>query len=342
MTQRVTTTEVRRREFITLLGGAAAAAWPLAARAQQGERMRRIGVLMGLDLEDPWAGKYLGAFKGELGALGWVDGQNVRIDVRAAGDLAGLRALAQELLGLRPELIVTYTTPAITLIRQAAADMPVIFVAVSDPIGTGFVQSLARPGGNATGFINFEATMGSKWMELLRDIAPSVRRVAMLFNPATANTGATGGIYLPAMQAGARALGLELIVAPLNDPADIDAAYAALAQSPGGGASVMPSLFTARHRERIVAQAARHRIPTVYPLAHFVEIGGLLAYGIDYVDQFKRAGSYADRILKGAKPANLPVEQPVKFGLTINRNTAAALGLTIPLALQVAADRLIE
>ena len=216
--------------------------------------MRRIGVLMGLDPDDAWAATYLGALKGGLGALGWVEGQNVRIDVRAAGDLAGLHALAQELLGLGPELIVTDTTPAITLIRQAAPNVPVIFVAVSDPTGTGFVQSLARPGGDATGFINFEATMGSKWVELLRDIAPSVKRVAMLFNPATANTGATGGIYLPSMQAGARALGLELIVAPLNDPADIDGAYAALAQSTGGGASVMPSVFTARHRERIVGR----------------------------------------------------------------------------------------
>jgi putative tryptophan/tyrosine transport system substrate-binding protein len=333
------TAKMNRRHFITLFG--AAAAWPLAARAQLGERMRRIGVLMGLDLADPWAATYLGALKGGLGALGWVEGQNLRIDVRAAGDLAGLDPLAQELLALRPELIVTYTTPAITLIRQAAPDMPVIFVAVSDPIGPGFVQSLARPGGNATGFINFEASMGSKWLELLRDIAPMVKRVAMLFNPATANTGATGGIYLPAMQAGARALGLELIVAPLNDPADIDGAYAALAQSPGGGASVMPSVFTAHHRERIVAQAARHRIPTVYPLAHFVDIG-LLSYGIDYADQFKRAAVYADRILKGARAADLPVEQPVKFELTINRNSAAALELTIPLALQVVADRLIE
>jgi len=186
---------VRRREFITMLGGAAVG-WPLAAsRAQQGERMRRVGVLMGLDPGDPWAATYLGALKGGLGALGWVEGQNLRIDVRAAGDLAGLHAQAQELLALGPELIVTYTTPAITLIRQAAPDVPVIFVAVSDPIGPGFVQSLARPGGNATGFINFEATMGSKWLELLRDIAPMVKRVAMLFNPATANTGATGGIF---------------------------------------------------------------------------------------------------------------------------------------------------
>jgi ABC-type uncharacterized transport system substrate-binding protein len=332
---------VKRREFITLLGGAAAA-WPFAVRGQQNERMRRVGILMGVDPHDAWATEYVRALKERLGALGWIEGQNVRIDVRAAGDLAGLRALGQELLGLGPELIVTYTTPATRLIRQAAPNVPLIFVAVSDPIGTGFVQSLARPGGNATGFINFEAAMGSKWLELLRDVAPSVKRVAMLFNPATANAGATGGIYLPSMQAAAQAFGLQLIVAPLNDPADIDGTYATLAQSPGGGASIMPSVFTARHRERIVAQAARHRIPTVYPQTHFVEAGGLLSYGNDYTDQFKRAASYADRILKGARPADLPVEQPVKFELTINRNTAAALGLTIPLALQVAADRLIE
>src|SRR5262249_20282022 len=280
--------------------------------------------------------------KGALGALGWVEGQNVRIDVRAAGDLADLRALAQELLALRPELVVTYTTPAITLIRQAAPDVPVIFVAVSDPISTGFVQSLARPGGSAAGFVTSKAPGDRRGLGLLRELARRVKRVAMLFNPATANMGATGGIYLLSMQAGARALGLELIVAPLDDPADIDAAYAALAQSPGGGASVMPSVFTARHRGRIVAQAARHRIPTVYPLPHFVEAGGLLSYGIDYVEQFKRAASSADRILKGPTPPDLPVEQPVKFELTINRNAAAALGLTIPLALQVAADQLID
>ena len=328
---------MKRREFITLLGSVVA--WPLVALAQQRERVRHIGVLMGLDPNDAWAGKYLHAFKSGLGALGWIEGQNVRIDIRAAGDLAGLRMLGQELLGLGPELIVTYTTPAITLIRQAAPNVPVIFVAVSDPIGTGFVQSLAHPGGNTTGFINFEATMGSKWLELVRDIAPSVKRVAMLFNPATANAGASGGIYLPSMQAAARALGLKLVVAPLNDPAEIDSTYASLAQSQGGAASVV---FTARHRERIVAQAALHRIPTVYPLPHFVQAGGLLSYGIDYIDQFKRAASYADRILKGAKPADLPVEQPVKFQLTINRKTATALGLAIPMPLEVAADEVIE
>jgi putative ABC transport system substrate-binding protein len=331
---------MNRREFILALS--AAAPWPVVARAQQGGRVRRIGVLMGLQPGDAWAAKYLHAFKSGLAGLGWIEGQNLGLDVRAAGDLAGLRGQAEELLGLRPELVVTYTTPAITLLRQAAPELPIIFVAVSDPIGTGFVQSLARPGGEATGFINFEATMGSKWLELVRDIAPSINRVAMLFNPATANAGASGGIYLPSMQAGARALGLELVVTPLNDPADIDAAYARLAESPGGGASVMPSVFTARHREHIVAQAARHRIPTIYPLPHFVEAGGLLSYGIDYVDQFRRAASYADRILKGTKPAELPVEQPVKFELVVNVKTARALGLEVPPSLVAFADRVIE
>jgi len=331
---------MNRRDFILALG--AAATWPVVTRAQQGGRMRRIGVLMGLQPGDAWAAKYLGALKSGLAGLGWTEGQNLDIEFRAAGDLAGLRGQAKELLGLGPDLVVAYTTPAITLLRQAAPELPIIFVAVSDPIGTGFVQSLARPGGEATGFINFEATMGSKWLELVRDIAPSVNRVAMLFNPATANAGASGGIYLPSMQTGARALGLELVAMPLNDPADIDAGYARLAESPGGGASVMPNVFTARHRERIVAQAAHHRIPTIYPLPHFVEAGGLLSYGIDYVDQFRRAASYADRILKGTKPADLPVEQPVKFELVINVKTARALGLEVPPSLVAFADRVIE
>ncbi len=331
---------MRRREFITLVGGIATCAF--AARAQPPERMRRIGVLMGLDPDDAYVTNYLRSLKDGLGALGWIEGQNVRIDVRAASDLADVRLLGQELLVLGPELIVTFGTPVTKLIRQTAPNVPVIFIAVSDPISTGFVNSLARPGGNVTGFINFEASMGSKWLELVHDIAPSVKRVAMLFNPTTANTGATGGVYLPSMQAGALALGLELVVVPLNNPTEIESAYAALAQLPHNGASVMPSIFTAWHRERIVAEAARHRVPTVYPASYFVEAGGLLSYGIDYTDQFKRAAFYADRILKGTKPADLPVEQPVKFQLTINRKTATALGLTIPILLEAAADEVIE
>jgi putative ABC transport system substrate-binding protein len=220
--------------------------------------------------------------------------------------------------------------------------VPIVFVAVSDPIGTGLVESFSRPGGNITGFTNFEATMGGKWLELMRDIAPSVMRVAMLFNPATANAGASGGVYLPSMKAAADALGIDLIVSPVNDPAEIDGVFAAMAEAPVGGLIVMPNVFTARNQERIVAQAARFRIPTVYPLKHFVTAGGLLSYGIDYGDQFRLAASYADRILRGGKAADLPVQQPTKFELVINRKTAEALTLDIPATLLARTDELIE
>ena len=248
---------MRRRDLITILGSIAAA-WPLPARAQPFGRTRRIGVLMGVAEDDPEGGKYLRVFQEALRALGWRDGQDVHIDYRAAADLEGMRSRAAELLGLGPELVVTYTTPATNAVRQETRNVPILFVAVSDPIGTGFVESFPRPGGNITGFTNFEPTMGSKWVELIRDIAPSVKRVAMLFNPTTANAGASGGVYLKSMKAAAQALGLELIAEiPVNDPADIDGVFAAIAEMPDGGLIVMPNVFTATNRERIVAQAAR-------------------------------------------------------------------------------------
>jgi putative ABC transport system substrate-binding protein len=332
---------MRRRDFISFLGSTAAM-WPLSARAQQGGRMRRIGMLMGLVEGDPQARKYLSAFQESLGALGWHDGLNVQIDYRATADLEGMRSHAVELISLGPELIVTYTTPATNAVRQTMRNVPIVFVAVSDPIGTGFVESFSRPGGYITGFTNFEATMGGKWLELMHDIAPSVKRVAMLYNPATANAGASGGVYLQPMKAAADVLGIELSVSPVNDPAEIDGAFAAMAESPGGGLIVMPNVFTARNQERIVSQAARFRIPTVYPLQHFVAAGGLLSYGIDYRDQFRLAASYADRILRGGKVADLPVQQPTKFELVINRKTAKALGLEIPATLLARTDELIE
>jgi len=331
---------MRRRDFISFLGSTAVT-WPLLAQAQAG-RVRRIGMLMGLVEGDPQGGKYLSAFQEALRALGWRDGQNVQIDYRATADPEARRPRAMELTGLEPELIVTYTTPATNAVRQATHTVPILFVAVSDPIGTGFVESFARPGGNITGFTNFEATMGGKWLELIRDIAPSVKRVAMLYNPATANAGASGGVYLPSMKAAADVLGIELSVSPVNDPAEIDGAFAAMAESPGGGLIVMPNVFTARNQERIVAQAARFRIPTVYPLLHFVTAGGLMSYGIDYSDQFRLAASYADRILRGGKPADLPVQQPTKFVLGINRKTAKALGLDIPATLLARVDEVVE
>jgi putative ABC transport system substrate-binding protein len=332
---------MRRRDFIGFLGSSVAM-WPLAARAQQGSRPRRIGMLMGLVEGDPQASKYSGAFRESLGALGWRDGVNVQIDYRATADVDGMRSRAVELISLGPELIVTYTTPATDAARRATPSVPILFVAVSDPIGTGFVESFSRPGGHITGFTNFEATMGGKWLELMHDIAPSVKRVAMLYNPATANAGASGGVYLQPMKAAAKVLGIELSESPVNDPAEIDGAFAAMAGSPGGGLIVMPNVFTARNQERIVSQAARFGIPTVYPLQHFVAAGGLLSYGIDYSDQFRLAASYADRILRGGKVADLPVQQPTKFELVINRKTARALGLEIPATLLARADELIE
>jgi putative ABC transport system substrate-binding protein len=332
---------MQRRDLIILLGSIAAT-WALPARAQQGGRVRRIGMLMGLPEGDPDGRKYLGVLQEALRALGWRARENIQIDYRAAADLEGMRSRALELIGLGPELVVTYTTPATNAVRQATRSIPIIFVAVSDPIGTGFVESISRPGGNITGFTNFEPTMGGKWLELLCDIAPSVKRIAMLFNPVTANAGASGGVYLQSMRAAANILGIELSVSPVNEPAEIDAAFAAMAESPEGGFVVMPNVFTAANRERIVAQAARFRIPTVYPLPHFVTAGGLMSYGIDYGDQFRLAASYADRILKGGKAADLPVQQPTKFELAINRKTAKALGLDIPATLIARTDQLIE
>jgi putative ABC transport system substrate-binding protein len=332
---------MQRRDLIIFLGSIAAT-WALSARAQQGGHLRRIGMLMGVPESDPAGGQYLSVFQESLRALGWRDQQNVQIDYRAAADLEGMRSRALELIGLGPELIVTYTTPATNAVRQIARNVPILFVAVSDPIGTGFVESFSRPGGNITGFTNFEATMGSKWVELLRDVAPSVKRVGMLFNPTTANAGASGGVYLQSIKAAAEILGLELTVSPVNDPTDIDRAFAAMAESADGGFIVMPNVFTAANRERIVAQAARFHIPTVYPLPLFVTAGGLMSYGIDYRDQFRLAASYADRILKGGKAADLPVQQPTKFELVINRKTAKALGLSIPQTLLASADEVIE
>jgi putative ABC transport system substrate-binding protein len=332
---------MRRRDFIGFVGSSAAM-WPLCVRAQQAGRLRRIGMLMGLAEGDPQASKYLSAFQQSLGALGWRDGVNVQIDYRASADLEGMRSRAVELTSLGPELVVTYTTPATSAVRQATQSVPILFVAVSDPIGTGFVESFSRPGGHITGFTNFEASMGGKWLELMHDIAPAVKRVAMLYNPATANAGASGGVYLPPMKAAADVLGIELSPSPVNDPGEIDGAFAAMAESPGGGLIVMPNVFTARNQERIVSQAARFRVPTVYPLQHFVAAGGLLSYGIDYRDQFRLAASYADRILRGGKVADLPVQRPTRFELAINRKTATALGLEIPATLLARTDELIE
>lgn len=332
---------MRRRDFVGLLASLPTARI-LPARAQHNGRRRQIGVLMGLVEGDPQARKYLSAFREVLGGLGWRDGQDIQIDVRAATNPEAMRALASDLIAAGSEIVLTYTTPCTNAAHQATNSVPILFVAVSDPIGTGFVKSLSHPGGNITGFTNFEPTIGSKWVELMRDIAPTVRRVTMLFNPATANPGASGGIYLQSMKAAAGSPGIELTTSPVSEPSEIDGAFAAVAQRMGGGLIVMPNVFTAANQERIVAQAARFRVPTVYPLSHFTAAGGLISYGIDYADQFRLAASYADRILRGTKPADLPVQQPTKFELVINRKPAKELGLTIPASLLATADSLID
>ena len=326
---------MRRREFITALGGVAM--WPLAADAEQ---PRRIGILMGL--ETPQTKNLLAAFREALRSLDWFDGQTIQIEHQAAPDFDGLRSGAAELLNHVPDLMVTYTTPATNVVRQASPNMRIVFISVSDPIGPGFVKSIERPGGNITGFTNFEETMGGKWLELLREIAPAVKRASMLFNPETANAGASGGIYLRSIETAARNTGTELIVNAVHDPAGIDDVFAAMAQGSSGGVLVMPNAFTFAHQERIVAQAERYHVPTIYPDARFVTAGGLLSYGVDTLDLFRRAASYTDRILKGANPGDLPVQQPVKFELQINKKTATALGLTVPTTLLVAADEVID
>jgi putative tryptophan/tyrosine transport system substrate-binding protein len=329
---------MRRREFVT--GIAVLTAWPLAAYGQQ---PRRVGVLMSRAEDDPQTKSHFAAFREALRSLGWIDGQAIQIEHRGAPDLDGLRSGAGELLSQGPDLMVTVSTPATNVVRQASANMRIVFVGVSDPIGPGFVKSFDHPGGNITGFtMGFEETTGGKWLELLREIAPSVKRASMLFNPETANAGASGGIYLKSIETAARDTGTELIVSAVHDPAGIDEVFAAMAQGSSGGGLVMPNTFMWANRERIVAQAERYRVPTIYPLAEFVMAGGLLSYGVDTLDPFRRAASYTDRILKGANPGDLPVQAPIKFELVINKKTATTLGLTVPSTLLVAADEIVE
>jgi putative tryptophan/tyrosine transport system substrate-binding protein len=332
------TVYIGRRELLGAFG--AAVTWPLAARGQQ---PRRVGVLMSRGEDDPQSKRNLAAFREALRSLGWIEGQDIQIEHRGAPDLDGMRSGAAELLRQEPDLMVTVSTPATNVVRQASASMRIVFVGVSDPIGPGFVKSFDHPGGNITGFtMGFEETMGGKWLELLREIAPSVKRAAMLFNPETANAGASGGLYLKSIETAARNTGTELIVSAVHDPAGIDELFAAMAQGSSGGVLVMPNTFMWANREHIVAQAERYRVPTIYPMAEFVAAGGLLSYGIDPLDMYRRAASYVDRILKGANPSDLPVQAPIKFELEINKRTATALGLSVPNTLLVTADAVIE
>ncbi len=329
---------MRRRDFITLLG--VAATRPFAARAQQTQRLRRIGVLMSFAESDPEAQARVAAFRKGLQTLGWAEGRNVRIDIRwAADDAALMQRFAKELVALQPDLILSHNTPTTASLLQQTRTIPIVFVVVSDPVGSGFVASFSRPGGNVTGLTNIEPTMAGKWLELLKEIAPSVARVALLFNPATAPYAED---YRGPFKAAAASLALEAIGAPVRDTSALESAIAAQASAPNGGLVVMTDSFLVAHRTEIVSLAARYRLPVVYPFRFFVELGGLLAYGNDLLDSFQRAATYADRILKGATPNELPVQAPVKFELVINRKTAKALGLTIPSSLLATADKVID
>ena len=331
---------MRRRAFITLLGGAAAA-WPLAARAQQGERMPRIGVLTSFASDDPAEQTYILAFTQALAQSGWIDGRNARIDIRwGAGDPERIRRYAAELVALAPSVVLTVSSAATGPLLQATRAVPVVFVEVAEPVGAGFVETLARPGGNATGFMLFEYGIGAKWLELLKEIAPGVKRVGFLQSLAIA---AGPGLF-GAMQALAPSLGVDLrpINVNVRDAGEIDRAMTALARPANGGLIVGGAVAQYVHRDVIIKLAAQHRLPAIYAGREFVTGGGLMSFDPDRVDQYRRAAGYVDRILKGEKPADLPVQAPTKYELVINLKTARAIGLDVPASVLARADEVIE
>jgi putative tryptophan/tyrosine transport system substrate-binding protein len=330
---------MRRREFIAGLGGVVA--WPIAAPAQQGERIQRIGVLMDRDASDTEAKARLSTFTQGLAVLGWTDSRNVRIDVRwAGGSVDRLQIFAKEVVELRPDVILSQSTPATAALQRETHTIPIVFVVVSDPVGSGFVASLARPGGNITGFTNLEASLGGKWLELLSEIAPSVKRVAYMFNPDTAPGG--GSYFLHSFEAAARSLKVAPILAPVHNDAEIETVITSLGREPRGGFVVMPDAFMLIHRAKTILLAARNSVPAVYHYNVYARDGGLLGYGPDPVDISRRSAAYVDRILRGAKPAELPVQLPVKFEMAVNAKTAKTLGLTVPQSILLRADEVIE
>ncbi|MGA7252653.1 MAG: ABC transporter substrate-binding protein [Pseudolabrys sp.] len=330
---------MHRREFITLLGGAASV-WPLAAHAQQDERMRRIGVLYsGAAADDPDGQTRSAAFVQGLQQLGWTDGRNMRIDYRwGAGDADNIRKYAAELVTLAPDVILASGTATVAPLLQATRTVPIVFAQVTDPVGAGFVDSLAHPGGNATGFLLFEYAISAKWLELLKEIAPHVRRAGVIRDPAqTAGTG-----QFAVIQSVAPSVGMEVSTINLHDAAEIERGVTAFARSANGGLIVTASALSVVHRDLIVTLAARHRLPAVYYRRQYVTGGGLISYGPDLAEQNRRAAGYVDRILKGEKPADLPVQAPTKYELLVNVKTAKALGLTVPTSLLARADEVIE
>jgi putative ABC transport system substrate-binding protein len=329
---------INRRETIALLGGAAAA-WPLAVRAQQGDRVRRIGVLIGLDENDPRAKAYVSAFTQVLADLGWADGRNARMDLRWAGDdINRIRAIAQELVGLQPDIIVTSSVPAIVALQRETRTIPIVFTNVSDPVANGLVPRLNRPGGNITGFAGLEPSLGGKWLELLSEIAPGLKRAAIMFNPDFP----PALVYVPSFETAAQSLKVVPIAAPVHSDTEIEMAIIALGREPGGGLVVISDGFTNVHRAPIILAAARNNVPAVYNVSAAARDGGLLSYSVDPVGNWRRAATYVDRILRGARPGDLPVQFPTKFEMVVNRKTAKALGLAIPPSILLRADEVIE
>jgi putative tryptophan/tyrosine transport system substrate-binding protein len=330
---------MRRREFISLVGGAAT--WPLAARAQQPDPMKRIGVLMGQPAADPAAAALFAAFAQAIHQVGWNSDSTVQMDVRwTSGGVDQIRMAAKELVALQPDVILSHGTAVTAALQKETQTIPIVFVIVSDPVGSGFVASLSRPGGNITGFINLEGQLGGKWLELLTEIAPGIKRAAMIFNPDTAAQ--RGAYYGPSFDAAALSLKVEPISSPVSNDADIETVVTSLGRESGGGLVVMPDIFTINHREPLIRMAARNNVPAVYWYAPYAREGGLISYGVDNADIFRRSASYVDRILRGAKPADLPVQVPTKYETVVNLKTAKALGLSIAESFLLRADEVIE
>ena len=331
---------MKRRAFLTLLGSAVAA-WPLAARAQQPtKRGRRIGVLIGFAETDPAVQSWLAAFRDALAKLGWTEGSNFQIELRWAGyDSDRMKTFAKELVDLRPDAILSVTTPVTGALVRETQTIPIVIVTVADPVSSGFVTNLGRPGGNVTGFALYEPSMGGKWLEQLKQIAPGVTRVALLFNPTTT---VPIKFYMASIQAAASSFAVQTSTAPVHAKDEIEGVIAALAANPGAGLIVMPDLFNTINRDSIIAAAARYRVPAIYFFRSFADSGGLISYGPDFDEQYPRAAEYIDRILKGEKPGDLPIQMPIKVPLVINLKTAKALGLSVPLGLLNAADEVIE
>jgi putative ABC transport system substrate-binding protein len=330
--------QLGRRQFITLLGGATA--WPLAVRAQQPERKRRIGVLMAFDERDARAKGWLSRFTQGLSELGWTEGRNLQMEVRWADSVDRMRMFAKELVELRPDVILSFGTPVTAALQRETRTIPIVFAIVSDPVGEGFVESLSHPGGNITGFHNSEASIGGKWLELLQQIAPGLKRAAMIFNPDTAP--GHGKYYMPDFETAARSSQVTPIPAAVHSIADLEAVITDLGREPGGGFVATADFFLLNHRAQMIAAAAQNHVPAVYPWREAAAAGGLLSYGPDLEDIVRRAAPYVDRILHGAKPAELPVQLPTKFEMTVNVKTAKALGLTVPTSILLGADEVIE